>query len=70
MFRARTIGQYCIRKWLEANFYAGSLSVTAVDNDAVLIRDEAGDTAIVRYDNGAGYVTDETPAAGTAGESR
>lgn len=70
MFRAKTIGQYCIRKWLEVNFHSGSLSVTAVENDAVLIRDGSGDAAIVRYDNGTVYLADETPAAGTAGGSR
>ncbi|MEW4414455.1 hypothetical protein [Clostridium sp. AN503] len=71
IFRARTIAQYNIKKWLEVNFYAGSLTVNPIGDTDVLIVDSSGNSAIVKYEDGNIYLKDDdSPGAATPRESR
>ena len=72
MPKPKTIGQYCIMRWLEANFYVFALKVEFTSANTARITDRDGCSAFVVYENGQTYLSEEneTPAAGTAGESR
>lgn len=68
MFRSSTIAQYHIRKWLEANFYAGSLTLTPISGTEVMITDGIGGIEVVKYKDGEIYLVEaETPAGGQPG---
>lgn len=56
MKRPKTIAQYCIMKWLEANFYLESLEITFTSGDVADIKDSNGETAKVIYDDGNIYL--------------
>lgn len=46
---ARTISEYIIMRWIEANFQPGSLKVQVEGNSAKII-DKDGDTAVLICD--------------------
>jgi len=48
----KTIAQYFIQRWLEANFYTSHLKVEYTDGHEAKITDQNGDTACVVYEEG------------------
>lgn len=61
MPKPKIIGQYCIMRWLEANFYVFALKVEYTSPVAAKITDRNGDSACVVYSDGEVYLTDEEP---------
>lgn len=61
MAKPKTIGQYCIMRWLEANFHVFALKVEYTSPVAAKIMDWNGDSACVVYNDGEVYLTDEKP---------
>lgn len=59
MNKPKTIAQYCILKWLEANFCIEELDIALKDADAVSVMDKSGVAAVAIYDNGLVYLVDE-----------
>lgn len=70
MQKPRTIAQYCIQKWLDANFYANELKIEFVDTETAKITDRNGESAYLVYENGNVFLKAETPGAATPRESR
>ena len=56
---AKTIAQYHIMKWLDANFYMQALKVEQLDGATVKITDINGDTAYVMYRDDTVYLETE-----------
>ena len=56
--RAKTIAQYCICKWLEANFQPGCLHIQFVGPAEAVIMDRNGDKASVVCDGEEVYLED------------
>lgn len=71
MPKPKTIGQYCIMRWLEANFHVFALKVEFTSANTAKVTDRSGDSAVVVHDNGKVYLSEEneTPGAATPGES-
>lgn len=56
---AKTIAQYCIMRWLEANFYLGSLKVEFISSNEARITDRNNETAILAYEGKEVYLREE-----------
>lgn len=50
--KPKTIAQFCILKWLDANFDMAGMTVEFLDADSAAIKDESGMSAQVIYNDG------------------
>ena len=56
--KPKTIGQYFIKKWLEANFCLSQMKVEYIGPDKAMLTDSSKDTVFAVYRNGEVFLVD------------